>query len=35
MADYRKYLELGGGVRNGDQAEVEGLIREMHGLADA
>ncbi|HXQ32969.1 MAG TPA: tetratricopeptide repeat protein, partial [Anaerolineales bacterium] len=26
IADYQKYLELGGGIRDGDQKEVEGFI---------
>jgi tetratricopeptide (TPR) repeat protein len=29
IADYQKYLDLGGGIRDGDQAEVEGFIRDL------
>ena len=29
MDDYQKYLDLGGGIRHGDQAEVEGKIRDL------
>jgi tetratricopeptide (TPR) repeat protein len=29
IADYQKYLELGGGSRDGDQKEVEGFIRAL------
>jgi len=29
LADYEKYLDLGGGIRNGDQGEVETWIREL------
>jgi tetratricopeptide (TPR) repeat protein len=29
ITDYQKYLDLGGGVRNGDQAEVEQIIRDL------
>ena len=29
IADYERYLDLGGGVREGDQAEVEKAIREL------
>jgi hypothetical protein len=29
LADYQKYLDLGGGVRDGDQEKVEGFIREL------
>lgn len=29
IADYQKYLDLGGGVRDGDQQEVEEKIREL------
>jgi tetratricopeptide (TPR) repeat protein len=29
ISDYQKYLELGGGVRDGDQKEVEGFIRAL------
>jgi tetratricopeptide (TPR) repeat protein len=29
IADYQKYLDLGEGVRQGDQAEVEGFIRDL------
>ncbi len=29
IADYQKYLDLGGGVRDGDQAEVEKTIRDL------
>jgi tetratricopeptide (TPR) repeat protein len=28
-ADYQRYLDLGGGVRDGDQIEVEGFIRDL------
>jgi tetratricopeptide (TPR) repeat protein len=29
IADYQKYLDLGGGLRDGDQAEVEKIIRDL------
>jgi hypothetical protein len=29
VADFQKYLEYGGGVRDGDQAEVEEMIRDL------
>ena len=29
IADFEKYLQLGGGQRDGDQAEVEGKIRDL------
>ena len=29
IADFRKYLEIGGGERNGDTEELEGIIREL------
>jgi tetratricopeptide (TPR) repeat protein len=29
IADFRKYLAIGGGERNGDTEEVEGIIREL------
>jgi tetratricopeptide (TPR) repeat protein len=29
IADFQKYLSLGGGARDGDQAEVEQMIRDM------
>jgi len=29
IADYQKYLELGGGLTNGDQAKVEGIVRYL------
>ena len=29
IADFEKYLQLGGGQRDGDQAEVEGMIRDL------
>ena len=29
LADYQKLLDLGGGVRDGDQKKVEGFIREL------
>ena len=29
IADYQKYLDLGGGIRDGDQKEVEGFIRDL------
>ena len=29
IADLQKYLDLGSGIRRGDQAEVEGFIREL------
>jgi tetratricopeptide (TPR) repeat protein len=29
IADYQKYLDLGGGLRDGDQAEVEEAIRDL------
>jgi tetratricopeptide (TPR) repeat protein len=29
IADYQKYLELGGGIRDGDQKEVEDFIRAL------
>jgi hypothetical protein len=29
IADYRKYLDLGGGVQNGHAEEVEQMIREL------
>jgi len=29
IADYQKYLDLGGGIRDGDQEEVEGFIRDL------
>jgi tetratricopeptide (TPR) repeat protein len=28
-SDYQKYLDLGGGIRDGDQAEVEQTIRDL------
>jgi len=31
-ADFQKYLDLGGGVRDGDQAEVERMIRRLQGI---
>ncbi len=31
LADYEKYLELGGGERNGDREEIERLIEELRG----
>jgi tetratricopeptide (TPR) repeat protein len=31
IADYQKYLDLGGGRRDGDQAQVEGWIAELRG----
>ncbi|MEM9955776.1 MAG: tetratricopeptide repeat protein, partial [Chloroflexota bacterium] len=27
--DYQKYLDLGGGIRDGDQAHVEKIIRDL------
>jgi tetratricopeptide (TPR) repeat protein len=29
IADFQKYLDLGGGIRDGDQAEVEQFIRDL------
>ncbi len=29
VADYQKYLDLGGGIRDGDQEKVEGFIRDL------
>ena len=29
IADYQKYLDLGGGLTNGDQAKVEGILRYL------
>ena len=29
IADYQKYLDFGGGERDGDRAEVEGIIRDL------
>jgi len=29
IADFQKYLDLGGGIRDGDQAEVEQYIRDL------
>src|SRR5262245_52733922 len=29
IVDYQKYLDLGGGVRYGDQAEVQQIIRDL------
>jgi hypothetical protein len=29
IADYQKYLDLGGGLRFGDQSETEEIIREL------
>jgi len=29
IADYQKYLDLGGGIRNGNQAEAEQFIRDL------
>jgi len=29
IADYKKYLDLGGGIQDGDQDEVEGFIRDL------
>lgn len=29
MNDYQKYLDLGGGIRDGDQEKVEGFIRDL------
>jgi tetratricopeptide (TPR) repeat protein len=29
IADFQKYLDLGGGIREGDQAKVEGFIRDL------
>ena len=29
IADFQKYLDLGGGIRGGDQAEVEQVIRDL------
>jgi tetratricopeptide (TPR) repeat protein len=29
IADFQKYLDLGGGIRNGNQAEVEQVIRDL------
>jgi len=29
IADFQKYLDLGGGTRDGDQAEVEQFIRDL------
>jgi hypothetical protein len=29
IADFRKYLNMGGGVRHGDQAEIERTVRDL------
>ena len=29
IADYQKYLDLGGGIRDGDQEKIEGFIRDL------
>jgi tetratricopeptide (TPR) repeat protein len=29
IADFQKYLDLGGGIRDGDQARVEQFIRDL------
>jgi tetratricopeptide (TPR) repeat protein len=29
IADFQKYLDLGGGIRDGDQAKVEQFIRDL------
>lgn len=31
IVDYQRYLDLGGGVRDGDQEQVEATIRELQG----
>ncbi|GAB4573120.1 MAG: hypothetical protein Kow0077_14530 [Anaerolineae bacterium] len=33
--DYQRYLDLGGGIRDGDQAQVEQTIRELWGKINA